>query len=91
MGLNAPNARTPFAAVDQPGPDDLTCFLKATPDGRYRLRLSYPQWFAAGGDARDLEAFARRMRSTPPSRFSLVLLLRRRLCLRPGSDVLLSA
>jgi hypothetical protein len=45
MGINAPNARTPFAAVDQPGPDDLTCFLKATPDGRYRLRLSYPQWF----------------------------------------------
>jgi hypothetical protein len=33
------------AAGDQTAPDDLIGFLEAIPDGRYRRRVRYAQWF----------------------------------------------
>jgi hypothetical protein len=63
---------TASVATDLSAPDDLISFLKAIPDGRYRLGVRYPQWFlllvAVLGilsgcmSSRDLEAFAKRHR-----------------------------
>ena len=59
-------------AVDQLAPADLISFLKAIPDGRFRLGVRYPQWFlllvavlgilSGCRSSRDLEAFAKRHR-----------------------------
>jgi hypothetical protein len=61
-----------WSAVHPPAADDLISFLKAIPDGRYRRRVRYPQWFlllvavlgilSGCRSSRDLEAFARRHR-----------------------------
>lgn len=65
--------RTPDAADDQAGPNDLISFYMAIPDGLYRCGVRYPQLFLllvavlrilSGGcrSSRDLESFARRHR-----------------------------
>lgn len=47
---------TRSAAVDQPALDDLTSFLKAISDDRYRRGVRYPQWFRC--HCRVVEQFA---------------------------------
>ena len=61
-------------ALDFSADADLISFLKATPDGRYRRGVRYPQWYlllvtvlgilSDCRSSRDLEAFGMRHRET---------------------------